>query len=276
MCTCGIRDDKTARLPDGDTVKILSCNAGYLLDYDGSLSEYVLKPHRAMVGSATAEERATERLVEVIADEEPDVVCLLEVDQGSVRTASDGQVAWIAELLASEGLDYRHRADTKYGDESLVAELPVLEYLSNGVLVREGLDAAIETHHLDKGPKRLVTEIRLGDLSIFAVHLAMSGRGRRSQLDELADLVADRERVVVCGDFNAYDGLDEVEDVLGAGGLVLHNPGETVPKRPLDRLVTDTRTLDLFLTSPDVPVSRCDVIPVQVSDHRPVVLEFED
>ena len=256
-------------------MKVLSVNAGYLLDYDGSLSQYALRPHRAMIGSEGAERRATERLVDVIADERPDVVTLLEVDQGSVRTATDGQVVEIADRLADHGLAYRSRADTKYG-EGLVGDLPVLEYLSNGVLVREDLDATIDAHLLDTGPKRLVTEVRVGDLSVFGVHLAMSGRGRRNQLAELADLVADRERVVVAGDFNAYDGLDEIEDTLGAAGLILHNPGETVPKRPLDRIVTETRTLDLFLTSPEIAVTRCTVIPVQVSDHRPVVLEFED
>ena len=256
-------------------MKVMSVNAGYLLDYDGSLSGYALRPHRAMVGSAEAERRATERLVDAIADEHPDVVALVEVDQGSVRTSTDGQVAAVAEALADRGLAYRAQADTKYGD-GVVAGLPVLEHLSNGVLVREDLDATVETHHLDHGPKRLVTEVRVGELSVFGVHLAMSGRGRRKQLAELADLVADRERVVVCGDFNAYDGLEEVEETLGAAGLVLHDPGETVPPRPLDGIVTETRTLDLFLTSPEIAVTRCAVIPVQVSDHRPIVLEFED
>jgi len=257
-------------------MKILSANAGYLLDYDGSLSEYVLKPHRAVVGSDSAEERATEQLVEVIADERPDVVALLEVDQGSVRTMTDGQVSQVADLLSGYGLDYRARADTKYGDENLLGRMPVLEHLSNGLLVRAELDATIQAHYLDTGPKRLVTEVQVGDLSVFAVHLAMSGRGRRRQLDEIAAIVAERDRVVVCGDFNAYDGLEEVHSALEATGLVLHNPGETVPKRPLDRIVTDTRTLDFFLMSPDITVTRCEVIPVQISDHRPVVLEFDE
>ncbi|MEF8851655.1 MAG: endonuclease/exonuclease/phosphatase family protein [Haloarculaceae archaeon] len=255
-------------------MKVLSVNAGYLLDYDGSLSDYALRPHRAMVGSSDAERRATERLVDVVADERPDVVVLLEVDQGSLRTATDGQVGALAERLAERGLAYRARADTKYGD-GLVAGLPVLGHLSNGVLIRDGLDATVEAHLLDKGPKRLVTEVHLGELSVFGVHLAMSSRGRRAQLSELAAVVTDRERVVVAGDFNAYDGLDEVEDILGGVGLVLYDPGDTVPKRPLDRIVTETRTLDLFLASPNVAVTRCGVIPVQISDHRPVVLEFE-
>ena len=257
-------------------MKILSCNAGYLLDYDGSLREYALKPHRGLLGSDAAEERATERLADVIADERPDVVCLLEVDQGSMRTVTEGQVTRLAGMLTEHGLDYHARADAKYGDGNVLGNLPVLSHLSNGLLVRDDLDATIEAHYLDTGPKRLVTEVVLGDLSVFGVHLAMSGRGRRKQLDEIAAIVAERDRVVVCGDFNAYDGLKEVEAALGETGLLLHNPGETVPKRPLDTIVSETRTLDFFLASPDITVTRCDVIDVQVSDHRPVVLEFDE
>jgi len=256
-------------------VKILSCNAGYLLDYDGSLRDYALQPHRGLLGDDAAEERATERLADVIADERPDVVCLLEVDQGSTRTMTEGQVTRLAEMLTDRGLGYHARADAKYGDGNVLGRLPVLSHLSNGLLVRDDIDATIEAHYLETGPKRLVTEVRIGDLSIFAVHLAMSGRGRRKQLNEVAAIVAERDRVVVAGDFNAYDGLDEVEDALEATGLVLHNPGETVPKRPLDTLVSETRTLDFFLASPDIEPTRCDVIDVQVSDHRPVVMEFD-
>jgi endonuclease/exonuclease/phosphatase family metal-dependent hydrolase len=256
-------------------VKLLSVNAGYLLDYDGSLSGYALRPHRAMVGSEQAESHATERLRDVLVDEQPDVACLLEVDQGSLRTSTDGQVQGLADMLADHGLAYRPWAGTKYGDSGVVAEMPVLGHLSNGVLVRDELDATVEAHHLETGPKRLVTEVRLDGLSVFSVHLAMSGRGRRRQLVEIADLVTRRDRVVLCGDFNAYGGLDEVEDHLAETGLVLQDPGETVPSRPLDGFVTETRTLDAFLTSPDIAVSRCTAVPVQVSDHRPIVLEFE-
>jgi endonuclease/exonuclease/phosphatase family metal-dependent hydrolase len=255
-------------------VKILSVNAGYLLDYDGSLSGYALRPHRAIVGGADAERRATDRLVDVVAAERPDVVCLVEVDQGSVRTATDGQVAHLRDRLAERGLDYHDRADAKYGDGNLLETAPVLGHLSNGVLLADEWEVA--PHYLDTGPKRLVTEVRLGaDLSLFVVHLAMSSRGRHRQLEELTELVGRRERVIVCGDFNAYDGLEELETLTDATGLVVHNPGETVPRRPLDTLVTDTRTLDLFLASPGLTVTRCDVLDVQVSDHRPVVLEFD-
>ena len=255
-------------------MKLLSANVGYLLDYDGSLSDYVRSPHRALLGGEAAERRALDRLVDVLLEERPDVVCLLEVDGGSYRTATTGQVETMAIELAERGLDYRPRTDPKYGEDGLLVNLPALGDLSNGLLLRDGHPA--RAHYLDTGPKRLVTEVELAEgLSLFAVHLAMRRSTRERQLDEIAALVADRERAIVCGDFNAYDGHAELDAFCERTGLVLHDPGETVPPRPLDFVVTETRTLDLFLASPDVVVSRCESLDVQVSDHRPIVLEFD-
>jgi endonuclease/exonuclease/phosphatase family metal-dependent hydrolase len=258
----------------GDDLKILSANVGYLLDYDGSYGSYLRRPHRALLGSAAAEQRALERLVDVIDDERPDVVCLIEVDQGSFRTATDGQVEAIADACRERGIEYVPSATSKYGAEGILPNLPVLEHLSNGLLAQEGIE--VRAHYLDTGPKRLVKEVCIDDeLSLFLLHLAMRSTTRRRQLEEVADLVADRERTIVCGDFNPYDGLDELEVLTRGGQLKRYAPGPTVPKRPLDFLVTETRTFDLFLATPDVTVTRCEVIDVQVSDHRPIVLEVE-
>lgn len=254
-------------------MKLLSCNAGYLLDYEGAYHEYVLHPHRGLVGSKRAEENAIGQLVEIITDERPDVVGLVEVDQGSLRTRTDGQVADIADRLGQHGLDYRPYAATKYGDGGVIPSLPMLQHLANGVLVGGEYDTT--AHYLDTGPKRLVIEVSTPEADIFNAHLAMSGRARRNQLRELADLVTRRETPVVAGDFNAYDGLDEVRAVFEGTGLEVYNPGETVPPRPLDTVVTDTRTLDFFIAPAEMTVSRCAVLDEQVSDHRPIVMEFE-
>ena len=254
-------------------MKLLSCNVGYLLDYEGSYHEYLLRPHRGLVGSRVAEERAITQLVDVIVEEQPDVVGLLEVDQGSVRTRTDGQVADIAARLGEHGLSYQSYAATKYGNGGFIPSLPMLQYLANGVLLKD--DYTITPHYLETGPKRLVVEVSTPTADIFSTHLAMSGRARRNQLRELAKLVSDREYPVVAGDFNAYNGLDEVRDIFEGMGLIVYDPGETVPARPLDTVVTSTRTLDFFIAPREMTVSRCEVIDEQISDHRPIIMEFE-
>ncbi|MFC7073311.1 endonuclease/exonuclease/phosphatase family protein [Halovenus rubra] len=254
-------------------MKLLSCNAGYLLDYEGSYHEYVLRPHRGLIGSKRAEENALSQLVDVINDEQPDVVGLVEVDQGSLRTRTDGQVADIARRLRERGLTYHPQAATKYGSGGVIPSLPMLQHLANGVLSTADHETVV--HYLETGPKRLVIEVSTPEVDIFSTHLAMSGRARRSQLQELAELVTARENPVVAGDFNTYNGLDEVEAVFDGTELTVYEPGETVPPRPLDTVVTDTRTLDFFIAPESMAVSRCDVLDVQVSDHRPIVMEFE-
>lgn len=254
-------------------MKLLSCNAGYLLDYEGAYHEYVLRPHRGLIGSKRAEENAISRLVEVITEEQPDVVGLVEVDQGSLRTRTDGQVADLAYRLGQQGLNYYPYAATKYGDGGVIPSLPMLQHLANGVLANG--EYGTGTHYLQTGPKRLVIEVSTPEVDIFSAHLAMSGRARRNQLDELAELVTERENPVVAGDFNTYNGLDEVREAFDGTGLTVYNPGETVPPRPLDTVVTDTRTLDFFIAPSEMTVSRCEALDVQVSDHRPIVMEFE-
>lgn len=254
-------------------MKLLSCNAGYLLDYDGALREYVTRPHRALVGSDPAEQRAFDRLVEVVLDEEPDLISLVEVDQGSIRTRTGGQVEHLATQLAEHGLEYTPHAASKYGDGGLMASAPMLKHLSNGVLVRDNAETTV--HYLDAGPKRLVIEVELPGVSVFNTHLAMSGRTRRSQLAELATLVTERECAIVCGDFNAYNGFSEIREAFDRTNLELYDPGATVPPRPMDMLVTETRTLDMFLVPTELSVGRCGVLDIPVSDHRPIVLEFD-
>jgi len=255
-------------------MKLLSANTGYLLDYDGSLRDYARNPGRALTGEPAAEHRATERLVDVVADEAPELAALVEVDTGSLRTATDGQPDRLAAALADRGHGYRARAHSKYGRDTVLTSLPLLGALANGVLVRDDRAAEVIPHYIDTGPKRLVLEVVVDDVSAFVVHLALRRSTRRRQLSEIASLVEGRERVVLAGDFNPYAGVEELSP-LSRRGFDVHVPGPTVPRRPLDSLVTQTRSLDLFVTSPDLTVTRCETIPVQVSDHRPVVLELE-
>ncbi|WP_255192558.1 endonuclease/exonuclease/phosphatase family protein [Natronobeatus ordinarius] len=256
-------------------MKILSCNAGYLLGYQNVLGGYVPPPVSSVLGNAEVERQALERLVSVIERERPDVVSLLEVDLGSHRTATDGQFRTLLETLQERGLSYGGDVANKYGDGGIVSSLPFFGHLGNAVLSRS--DRPTTRHYLSAGRKRLVLEVELAaDVVLFMVHLSLGSRSRARQLRELADLVIDRARgrdVVVTGDFNTFDETGALGAFADRAALELRVPGETIPARPLDDLFVSSRSIDLFLCSPSISVERCDVLDVQLSDHRPIVLE---
>lgn len=256
-------------------MKVLSCNAGYLLGYQNVLWGYVPPPVGSLLGDAEVERRKLEQLVSVIERERPDVVSLLEVDRGSHRTGTAGQFRTLVDSLRERGLSYGGDVANKYGDGALTESLPFFGHLGNAVLSRS--DHPATRHYLTAGRKRLVIEAELAaDTVLFTVHLSLGGRSRRRQLRQLAELVterADRRDVIVTGDFNAFDGADELAGFADRTGLETRVPGETVPSRPLDDLFVTSRSLDLFCCSPTIDVERCDVLDVQLSDHRPIVLE---
>lgn len=256
-------------------MKLLTCNAGYLLGYQNVLGGYVPPPVSSLVGDASVERRKLEELVALIDRERPDAVSLLEVDRGSHRTATDGQFRTLVARLRERGLTYRGDAANKYGGDTVVESLPFYRHLGNAVLTRS--ERATTRHYLSAGRKRLVLEVELAaDLVLFAVHLSLGSRSRARQLRELADLVTERARgraVVVTGDFNSFDDGDAFAPLTDRAGLEPRIPGETVPARPFDDWLLESRALDLFLCSPSIGVDRCDVLDVQLSDHRPIVLE---
>ncbi|MFP8888646.1 endonuclease/exonuclease/phosphatase family protein [Natrialbaceae archaeon A-CW2] len=256
-------------------MKILTCNAGYLLGYQNIFMGYVPPPVASVVGDSKIEQQKLEELAALIRREQPDVVSLLEVDQGSHRTCTSGQCRTLLDVLESQGLSYRSEVANKYGNGGLVDSLPFFGHLGNAVLTQavEGT----ETHYLSAGQKRLVLEVELDPTTVlFVVHLSLGARSRRKQLTQLTSLLAERadgRDVIVTGDFNTFDQANELDTFSDRAGLELRIPGETIPPRPLDSLLLESRSLDLFFCSPSIDIERCTVLDDQISDHRPIVLE---
>ncbi len=258
-------------------MKILSWNAGYLLGYQNVCLGYVPPPIGALFGDPDVEHRTLDRLVSLIERERPDVVSLLELDRGSHRTATDGQFRKLVDSLGQRGLSYAGEVANKYGEGGVVPSMPFFGHLGNAILSRS--DRPTRTHYLSAGRKRLVIEMELtAEMVLFSVHLSLGARTRARQLRQLAGLVAERangRRAIVTGDFNTFDDAGMLTAFADSTGLELRNPGETIPERPLDDLLVGSRSLDLFFCSPSLAVERCDVLDVQLSDHRPIVLELD-
>jgi endonuclease/exonuclease/phosphatase family metal-dependent hydrolase len=197
---------------------------------------------------------------------EPDLVGLIEVDQGSYRMQGKNQ----AELLA-EALGHYHSHSIKYGEQSLLRHLPVVNQQGNAFLARDRIRN--ETFHFFKhGMKRLVIELELEHVVVYLVHLALGGRARHRQLSALYDLVKRTSKpCVVAGDFNALWGEREIDLFLAATQLKNANI-DSLPTYPSRK---PHRHLDFILYSNKIELLDFSVPQVPYSDHLPLVVDFD-
>ncbi len=196
---------------------------------------------------------------------EPDLIGLIEVDQGSYRMRGINQ----AELLA-QSLGHYHSHSIKYGENSFWRHVPVVKNQGNAFLTRDRIRN--ETFHFFKhGMKRLVIELELDHVVVYLVHLALGGRARHRQLAALYDLVRRAEKpCVVAGDFNALWGEREIDLFLAATGMQNANTRglPTYPSR------NPQRHLDFILYSNKISLQDFYVPQVPFSDHLPLVVDF--
>jgi len=206
------------------------------------------------------------KITAFMRDLEPDLIGLIEVDQGSYRTGGKNQVEQMAEALG-----HYHSHAVKYGEKSFWRHVPVVKQQGNAFLARDRIRN--ETFHFFKrGMKRLVIELELEHMVVYLVHLSLGARARHNQLDTLYDLVKKTERpCLVAGDFNMLWGEREIDMFLAATGLQNANT-ERLPTYPSKN---PRRHLDFVLHSKEIKIRDFQVPSVAFSDHLPVLVDFD-
>jgi len=196
----------------------------------------------------------------------PDIIGLVEVDNGSFRTHHLCQAEQIALRLG-----HYHVVESKYGVGSIAGKVPLLNRQGNAVLSRFPI-VKHRFHYFEQGVKRLVIEARLASLTIFLVHLSLTYRNRQYQLERLYRLIHGVEGpVIVAGDFNVLWGEQELDLFLGATGLINANR-EGQPSHPSR---SPKRQLDFILHSPEIKVRDFHIPHVVYSDHAPLICDFD-
>ncbi|MDT8444534.1 MAG: endonuclease/exonuclease/phosphatase family protein [Desulfuromonadales bacterium] len=206
------------------------------------------------------------RIAAFMRDLQPDLVGLIEVDNGSYRSGGLSQTEQLAESLG-----HYHSHAIKYGQKSLWRHVPIVNQQGNAFLARDRIRN--ETFHFfDRGMKRLVIELELEHLVVYLAHLSLGGRTRHHQLSALHDLVKKTERpCVVAGDFNMLWGEHEIDMFLAATGLQNANV-EGLPTYPSKK---PRRHLDFVLHSKEIKVRSFQVPLIMLSDHLPLVVDFD-
>lgn len=197
---------------------------------------------------------------------DPDIVGLIEVDTGSIRSRKVNQ----AEKIAAD-LGMNTSYETKYGTNSLNKMLPIVRKQGNAFLAAPRVHG--ETfHYFDTGIKRLIIELEMEEFAVFLVHLSLKYRHRHLQLRRLYDLInVTNKPVIVAGDFNTFWGENEIYLFMKAAGLSSANTKgiATYPSR------APRKELDFILYQKGITLTGFDIPVVRYSDHLPLVCDFE-
>ena len=206
------------------------------------------------------------QIIDFVREVNPDIIGLLEVDSGSYRAEKSNQ----AEAIANEIKQY-HVYQSKYPSDSLAQKVPVVNKQGNAILTSQSI-VSHKFHYFNNGIKRLVIELELKNFNIFLVHLSLKFRHRQYQLQELHQMIKNLDKpVLVTGDFNVLWGDRELQLFLAATGLSSANC-EGQPSHPSR---APRRQLDFIFHSPGIKVTSFCIPQVKLSDHAPLICDFE-
>lgn len=241
------------------SIRILTYNVRRCLGTDGILSP--------------------ERISEVIAECDADVIALQELDVGRLRSGGIDQAEVIGAHL---GVDHVHFhpalrvRDELYGDAILtrhVSRLRKVGFLPNGGLIRPAEP---------RGALWVEVEVQGTPVQVFNTHLGLGRRERRVQAaallsEEWLDHPGCRTPCLLAGDLNSlprgsvyHRFAARLRDAHSAGAA--GRPAPTFPsRRPILRI-------DHIFTSRDIEVRQAGVwrspIARVASDHLPLVAEL--
>ncbi len=205
------------------------------------------------------------QITEFIKAQDPDVVGLIEVDTGSIRSGMVNQAEFVAHSLG-----HYSTYECKYGVASVNQLVPIVRKQSNAFLAAPRVRGE-RFHYFDTGIKRLIIELELDDIAIFLVHLSLKFRHRQYQLHHLYDLVRKSSKpVIVAGDFNTYWGDHELYLFTQAAKLSNANV-RGLPSYPSR---SPRKELDFILHSGEIEITRFEIPQVRLSDHLPLVCDF--
>lgn len=207
-----------------------------------------------------------DEITEFIRPLDPDVIGLIEVDNGSYRSGRKSQPEKIADELG-----HFHSYCSKYGTTSRWQRIPIYNQQGNAFLAKDTIRGE-KFHYFERGMKKLVIELELEHVTFFLVHLALSYKARQEQILHLYHLVKATGRpYMVAGDFNAFMGENEIQLLMSASGLQ-NADKDMQPSYPSHK---PRKHLDFILHSPEIKINRFWMPDVQLSDHLPLVVDFD-
>jgi endonuclease/exonuclease/phosphatase family metal-dependent hydrolase len=245
-------------------MKILFLNLGYARGLGGGLSEHVLWGYRHVYCPPEIQRQSLHRLNQFIKEEDPDLCCFVEIDQGAFGTGTFNQL----DFLKNASYTFSD-IENKYAPNSVLRKLIFTSGKSNAFLSKKPYE--FEKIYFSCGVKRLIYKIMASDdLTVFFAHFSLKRSVRARQLVEARDLMRqERGRVAILGDFNILSGLQEIVPLLDEGRFTLLNQED-----PTFFFHTRKLVLDLCVCSCTANNASLKVMPQLYSDHAALILEI--
>lgn len=251
--------DKLRPAPPQGVLRVLSFNVHGCIGTDGLLSP--------------------DRIALAIAQQQPHIVALQEVDVGRTRTARLDQALAVARALR---MSYCFHPSIQVQGEAygnaILSALP-MRLIKAGVLPGAGDNPRREP----RGALWVAVEFQGMEVQVINTHFGLSNRERLAQSASLTgkEWLAHpqhRSPSIVCGDFNALPGSRVIRTLRSRLGdaqrlLAGHRPKGTFPSRwPVLRI--DNIFIDAGLQVASIQVPRT-ALTRRASDHLPLVADLQ-
>jgi endonuclease/exonuclease/phosphatase family metal-dependent hydrolase len=212
-----------------------------------------------------------ESIARVIEKNGADIVSLNEVSRGWVVNGSADLYEWLSNRLGMQYKLFMPASDLVWGN-AVLSRYP-LKLAGSGFLPR--MDAPLRRSYL-------VAEVDLSSIglkNIYTVtthlhHIAEQSDKRQAQVKALLDILKDKQRTVVFGDFNGQTGDPEITMMQEAGfidtQLALGKQDELtwIHYKPYQRI-------DYIWVTPDIDFSNLFVTYSRASDHLPISVDIK-
>lgn len=217
------------------------------------------------------------RIITALKKLKPDILALIEVDLGSLRSRHKDEVRFLEEKLGLNDFIEKIKYPLK-GWLKWFHHLPILNKQANALISKFKFNK-VKYHVFHEGTKRMVIEAMVQcpkPVTFLVAHLALGKRARQKQIGELITIVkAIKNPVILMGDFNTFHGQGEIKELLHKTHLK-----DAVGLHPDSKIFTEpawhpTRRLDYILVSPQIKVRKYSVLNFHFSDHLPLMIDFE-
>tara|TARA_Y100000310_G_scaffold288504_1_gene314153 strand:- start:2 stop:793 length:792 start_codon:yes stop_codon:yes gene_type:complete len=252
-------------------VKLISYNIEYCEGIPGKWYQY-LKFWKIFFPPKNLDLQIVKELKKI----KPDILTLIEVDTGSLRSRGKDEVKFLEEKMGMKSFVEK----VKYpltGWLKLFHYLPILNKQANAIISKYKL-VNTKYHVFHEGTKRMIIETTVKcpkKVTLLAAHLALGGKTRAKQIKELIKIVNSiKNDVILMGDFNTFHGVGELKELLKKTHLqdMVKLDKKSVPLT--EPAWHPSKRLDYILTSRGINVKKYSILNFHFSDHLPVMIDF--